>query len=112
MHVVIAQFDVKPECRDAFLAGMEENARTTRRTDPGSVRFDVIQDGEDPNRFFLYEVCRDRAAFEAHLQAPHFLRFQAHWDEWLAAPLTMHCTGYNLIPADHEADWPPARAGA
>ena len=106
MHIVIAQFDVKPEHREEWLAGMHDNALTTRRTDPGSVRFDVIQDEEHPNRFFLYEVCKDRAAFEAHLQAPHFLRFQARWEEWLAQPLIMHCRrGSNILPQDDEPAW-------
>ena len=47
------------------------------RAERGCVQYVAHRSSEEPGRFFLYEVCTHRAAFEAHLQAPHFLRFQA-----------------------------------
>ncbi len=40
------------------------------------------QDGEIPTRFYLYEVYRDEAAFQAHLETSHF-------KEWVAVAKPM-----------------------
>ena len=42
------------------------------RDEPGCFRFDILRNSEIPTRFHLYEVYRDEAAFQAHLEAPHF----------------------------------------
>jgi autoinducer 2-degrading protein len=34
--------------------------------EPGCLRFDVIQDANDANRIWFYEVYKDEAAFQAH----------------------------------------------
>ena len=39
----------------------------------GCLRFDVIQDANDPNRVWVDEVYKDEAAFQEHTRAPHFL---------------------------------------
>ena len=36
----------------------------------------MIQDADDENRIWVYEVYTDESAFQAHTQAPHFLKFQ------------------------------------
>ena len=36
------------------------------RTEPGCLIFNVSQDSEDPNKFYVYEEFIDRAAFDAH----------------------------------------------
>ena len=99
MFSLIVTIKAKAEHREEFIEAMLENARSSARDEPGCLRFDVVQDGEDPNRLHLYELYRDEAAFEAHRQTPHFLRW---WDtvrDWLDGPLARY-TGHNLIPAD------------
>jgi len=49
------------------------------------VRFDVLQDNEDPNRIHLYEVYKDQAAVDAHRQAPHYLKWRETVKDWFAA---------------------------
>ena len=76
MKVMCDVFHLKPELKDAFLEALTENARGSVAGEPGCLRFDVIQDADDPNRVWLYEVYRDEAAFVAHTEAPHFIKFR------------------------------------
>lgn len=63
---------IKPEYVEAYKEATLENARQTIQ-EPGVLRFDVLQDREDPTHFSLFEVYRDLEAREAHLLTKHFL---------------------------------------
>ncbi len=75
MHVVTVVFEIRPEAQSAFLPLMLDNARMSLAEEPGCLRFDVCQDEGRPSRIFLYEVYRDKAAFEAHLNSAQFTSF-------------------------------------
>ena len=77
MYVVTVDFAIEPAQWDAFLPLMLENALLSREREPGCRQFDVCADDAKPATVFLYEVYDDRAAFDAHLAAPHFLAFAA-----------------------------------
>jgi autoinducer 2-degrading protein len=72
MFSLVVQMEVRPDRREEFLAGMTANAGASVRDEPGCLRFDVSAVANDPNRFFLYEIYTDAAAFEAHKASPHF----------------------------------------
>ena len=61
---------VKPEARERFLKAIEVDALGSERDEAGCMRFNVLQDGEDQNVYYFYEVYRDEAALEAHRAAP------------------------------------------
>lgn len=61
----------------AFRSLVDANARASVRTEPGCRRFDVIEPLGEPDRVLLYEIYDDRAAFDAHCRAAHFLAFDA-----------------------------------
>jgi (4S)-4-hydroxy-5-phosphonooxypentane-2,3-dione isomerase len=83
MLVTCVHVHVKPEDRQAFIAATLENARNTV-AEPGNLRFDVLQQADDPNRFVLYEVFRDEAAAKAHKQTPHYARWREKAEPWMA----------------------------
>ncbi len=85
MHVVCIHVHVKPEHREAFIRETLENARHTVQ-EPGNLRFDVIQQIDDPNRFMLYEVYRDEAGMEAHKATAHYARWREAVAPWMAEP--------------------------
>jgi len=85
MHVVLVYVHVKPEYRDAFIRASLENAEQTVR-EPGALRFDVIQQADDPNRFVLYEVYRDEAGAKAHKETAHYARWRDTVEPWMAEP--------------------------
>ena len=82
MYVVIAPIQIKEGFKDRFIEEMILDARGSVNDEPGCLRFDVIQDTNDPNRIWLYEVYRDEAAFQAHTQAPHFAKWRDATAEW------------------------------
>jgi len=83
---LIATLRIQPDHREAFLVSMLDDARGSINDEPGCYRFDVLQDAQDPNTLYLYEVYRDQAAFDAHLQAPHYLRWVDTVKNWYAGP--------------------------
>ena len=54
MYIVCVHVHVKPEHRAAFVEATLDNAKNTVQ-EPGNVRFDVLEQNDDPNRFVLYE---------------------------------------------------------
>ena len=93
MYALVVPLKVKPEMRDKFLAAAQDDSTCSVRDEPGCLRFDVLQDNTDPNRFFFYEVYVDEAAVEAHRAAPHYARWRAAAAEVLAEPTNAHrCT--------------------
>ena len=86
MHVLIVTIQIQPSHRKEFLELMIEDARGADEDEQGCLRFDVLQDVEDPNRIYLYEVYVDDAAVDAHRKAPHFLKWQSTVQNWFAEP--------------------------
>jgi (4S)-4-hydroxy-5-phosphonooxypentane-2,3-dione isomerase len=85
MYVVAVTVFVKPEQVAAFVDATLDNARNTRR-EPGNVRFDVSQAEDDPSRFLLYEVYREKDDFSKHQQSEHYLRWKSTVADWMAQP--------------------------
>ena len=82
MYIIVAPIQIKDGFKEPFIKGITENARGAVSDEPGCLRFDVIQDANDDNRIWLYEVYRDEAAFQAHTQAPHFIKFRDASADW------------------------------
>jgi len=82
--VVLAEFKVRPGRMAEFLPLIEQHARNSRAHEPGCLQFDVVRDGSDPDRAFVYEVYVDEAAFEAHKAAPYLA-----WYRERAEPLLL-----------------------
>lgn len=99
MVILYVTVQVKPEQLTEFLELIRYDAEHSEKDEPGCLRFDVIQDREDPNRFYYYEVYRNEAALEAHRQTPHFKHYAEKSRSLLAAPPERRM-GKNLVPAD------------
>jgi len=85
MYVVCVNVHVVNERVDEFIEATLENARGAR-SEPGNLRFDLLRSNDDPARFFLYEVYHDEAAFKAHQQTPHYLRWKETVAPMMASP--------------------------
>ena len=64
-----AEFTAMPGAGDTVAELIGDYAHVVR-AESGTVVFDVYRRDEQPDRFFVFEVYRDRAAFEAHIGAP------------------------------------------
>jgi (4S)-4-hydroxy-5-phosphonooxypentane-2,3-dione isomerase len=75
MYHVAVHFDVPAERRDDFIVAALEDGRNSAADEPGTRRFELIEDAELPNRFYLNEAYADAEAFAVHADGPHFARF-------------------------------------
>jgi len=71
MLEVHVQVHVKPECVESFKQATRTNARLSL-LELGVLRFDVLQQPDDPERFVLVEVYRDAGAAAAHKETQHY----------------------------------------
>jgi (4S)-4-hydroxy-5-phosphonooxypentane-2,3-dione isomerase len=85
MLVVHVHVRVLPGRVDDFLAATLANAQASL-TEPGVLRFDVIQDQAEPAHVVLVEVYRDAAASAAHKEAPHYAAWRDGVAEMMAEP--------------------------
>ena len=96
LHVTV---QVKSEHLVEFLEVLRHDAVRSEEDEPGCLRFDVVQDREDPNRFYYYEVYKDEAALEEHRKTPHFKLYAEKTKDWLVSAPERRI-GKNLIPSD------------
>lgn len=81
-HVFI---HVKAERLKDFLALSVDNAAHTLE-EPGALRFDVLQQQDDPTRIVYVEAYRDAQGHAAHKETAHYKRWKASADEMMAEP--------------------------
>lgn len=67
---VVAQFAVKPECVDEFIAKGRELLVRPTRSEPGCIEYELCQDLADPTRFAMLEAWESEAALAKHLAQP------------------------------------------
>jgi autoinducer 2-degrading protein len=102
MFALVVPLKVKPEMREKFLAAALDDSTCSVRDEPGCLRFDVLRDTEDPNKFYYYEVYKDEAARMAHRETPHYAKYAAESPEMFSAPVVRHFV-MNQFPSDN--DW-------
>ena len=101
MYVIVAPIQIKEGHKAEFIEAMLGDARGSVNDEPGCLRFDVIQDGAEPNRIWLYEVYVDAAAFQAHTQTPHFLKWRDTVKDWMDdRPVGAGAGSSNIWPPD------------
>jgi len=71
---VLVTVDIKPDRIDDFLKAMEVDVKGSRdaEKDPGCLRFDLLRDREDPQKFVFYEVYKDDEAAAFHKTTAHY----------------------------------------
>lgn len=98
MYIVCVTVFVKPGQEDSFIRAIEKNHRGSLG-EPGCLRFDVLRAEDDPSRFFLYEVYRDKDAFAAHQKTEHYLTWRQEVADWMAQP-RQGVKHVSLFPSD------------
>jgi (4S)-4-hydroxy-5-phosphonooxypentane-2,3-dione isomerase len=96
MFVMLVKLQVKPELVNDFKAAILKNAELSVERDPGCVRFDVLQQPDDPTHWLLYEVYDKEQAWVDHRQAPHFLAFMEVGERAILSREATKLTGINI----------------
>jgi len=71
---VLVTVEIKPDRVEEFFKAMEEDIKGSRdaTADPGCVRFDLLRDRDDPNKFVFYEAYTDDDAAAFHKTTSHY----------------------------------------
>jgi autoinducer 2-degrading protein len=85
MLIVHVHVRVKPELVADFLDATRVNAKASLE-EPGVLRFDVIQEQDDPTHVVLVEVYRDTGAAAAHKETAHYATWRDTVAEMMAQP--------------------------
>jgi quinol monooxygenase YgiN len=72
MTTIVDAHWVAKEGEADTVASLTEQLVAAARQEPGCLAFRAARSTEDPRRFFLFEEFTDRAAYDAHVAAPHF----------------------------------------
>jgi autoinducer 2-degrading protein len=97
MFIVLVRVQVRPELLAEFKTAILENAKLSVQRDPGCVRFDVLQQEDDPTRWFFYEVYEREQAWVDHRASAHFLAFKEIGDRAIVTREVTRLTGVNLV---------------
>lgn len=85
MEVIIVHVHVKAERIDDFIEAARLNHEGSVR-ESGNLRFDILQEAEDPSRFVLYEAYADAASAVRHKEAEHYLAWRDGVADMMAEP--------------------------
>lgn len=85
MIVTVVSIVVKPENIDQFIAATIENHQNSIREE-GNIRFDVLQQRDNPAAFTLYEAYESDEAAAAHKKTAHYLKWRDAVETWMANP--------------------------
>jgi autoinducer 2-degrading protein len=85
MTATFVHVQVKPEFVKDFIEAIRENHEHSVR-EPGNLRFDILQDAQDPSRFVLYEAYESEKAALAHKETSHYLKWRDTVAPWMAKP--------------------------
>jgi (4S)-4-hydroxy-5-phosphonooxypentane-2,3-dione isomerase len=85
MLIVHVFVHVKPDAVEPFKAATLDNARNSVQ-EPGVVRFDVVQQEDDPTRFVLIEIYRTHADPARHKETAHYLTWRDTVEPMMAEP--------------------------
>ena len=100
MIIVHVYLHAKEEMINAFKEANIKNAKSSVQ-EPGILRFDVMQQGDDPLRFLLVEIYKNEKAISAHKETAHYAEWVKVAEPKLAEPRVK--TIYrNLFPDDNE----------
>jgi (4S)-4-hydroxy-5-phosphonooxypentane-2,3-dione isomerase len=101
MHIVLVQVHVKPESIAAFKNATIENAQNSIK-EAGVIRFDFLQQADDPGRFVLVEVYKTPQDQLLHRETRHYQTWRDTVADMMAEP-RVGIKYSNLVPED--ADW-------
>jgi autoinducer 2-degrading protein len=85
MIVTCVHVHVKPESVQEFIKASTANHLASVK-EPGNLRFDFVQQADDPCRFMIYEAYESDEAAAAHKNTPHYLQWRDTVQTIMAEP--------------------------
>lgn len=72
----LAEIEVDPSQIEAYMQYATEVGRISMATEPGVLTLFSMQDKANPAKIYILEVYADSAAYQKHIQTPHFKKYK------------------------------------
>ena len=102
MIVTCVYVNVKPDSVPDFINASLLNHRGSVE-EPGNLRFDFVQQVDDPCRFMFYEAYESEASAAAHKNTAHYLRWKETVQDMMAEP--RKGVKYNILQPEDPEKW-------
>jgi len=73
--VRIAELEINPAHLVAYTTAVKEEMETSVRVEPGVLAIYSVAEKDSPNKLRFFEIYADEAAYQAHIQSPHFKKY-------------------------------------
>jgi len=93
---------VKPEKLKEFIAVTTANHIESVK-EAGNLRFDLLQQSDDPSRFMLYEAFISEKAAAFHKTTAHYLYWREAVNDFMAEP--RRGVRYDIVEPQDPAKW-------
>jgi len=85
MIVTLVHVWVKPEMTKEFVIATTINHKESIK-EPENLRFDLLQDANDPAKFVIYEAFESEESVLAHKKTDHYKIWRDTVADWMAKP--------------------------
>jgi autoinducer 2-degrading protein len=102
MIVTCIYVHIKPDEIERFIDATSANHSESVK-ESGNLRFDLIQQTEDPTQFMLYEAYESEAAAARHKTTVHYLRWREFVNDLMSEPRVG--VKYNIIEPKDRTKW-------
>lgn len=76
-YVQMAEIEVDPAQLEAYRGAVQEQIDAAIRKEPGVLVLYAVSEKDTPTNVKVFEIYRNRAAYEAHLASDHFKKYKA-----------------------------------
>ena len=76
-YVQVAEIEVDPAQLDAYRTAVQEQIDAAIQKEPGVLVLYAVSEKDEPHHVKVFEIYRDRKAYEAHLGSDHFRKYKA-----------------------------------
>ncbi len=74
--VRLAKIVVDSTHLEAYKAALKEEIEASVRLEPGVLTLYAVSEKDNPTHVTILEIYADTAAYKAHIQTPHFLKYK------------------------------------
>jgi quinol monooxygenase YgiN len=75
--VRIAELEIDPAHLGAYTTALKKEISTSIRLEPGVLALYAVTVKDHPDQIRIFEMYANEAAYEAHLQSPHFKKYKS-----------------------------------
>ena len=74
--VRLAKIKVDPSQLEKYNAALKQQMTTAIRVEPGVLTYYAVADKSDPSKITILEIYADTAAYNLHIETPHFRKYK------------------------------------